>query len=316
MLRTLLRCVLLALVASLGARHAQAQAPTFLLQWGTSGTGDGQFQSPFGIAVDPTGCVYVCDQYNNRIQKFSPDGAFITKWGTYGLDPGQFNIPHSIGVDAMGHVAVVDVADRIQVFTSDGVLMHSWVQPDHASPTIRDVTVDAMGVIYIADYQAERIEKYSLAGDFLGSVGDGIDIPPGSVALDPMGNIYVGRYGKIRQIVKFSSDGGQLTSFGQEGDGDGQFQSPVGLAASDDLAYVVDYQNYRVLFFTSTGEFLGKWGSPGAGPGEFEQPVRTALASDGAVYVVDLLNNRIQKFAHVVTPVLRRSWGALKAQYR
>ena len=44
----------------------------FVSQWGTSGTGDGQFFYPEGVAVAFDGSVYVSDYLNNRIQKFSP----------------------------------------------------------------------------------------------------------------------------------------------------------------------------------------------------------------------------------------------------
>ena len=46
-------------------------AGTFLLKWGSSGTGDGQFLSLYGVAVDSSGNVYVADTNNSRIQKFS-----------------------------------------------------------------------------------------------------------------------------------------------------------------------------------------------------------------------------------------------------
>ena len=42
----------------------------FLAKWGTQGSGDGQFYSPEGIAVDGTGNVYVADTGNNRVQVF------------------------------------------------------------------------------------------------------------------------------------------------------------------------------------------------------------------------------------------------------
>jgi DNA-binding beta-propeller fold protein YncE len=223
MIRTAFLWALLVNFALPSLVAADGGAPSFVLEWGTAGSGDGQFNGPYGIAIDPNGYVYVCDQYNERIQKFGPDGTFMTAWGTYGLDPGQFDVPLSIGVDASGHVVVADTADRVQVFTSDGVLIYEWLQPGGASPTIRDLAVDPAGVIYIADVNAERIEKYTLTGGSLGSVGGGMGIQPGSVALDPSGNIYVGRYGEIRQIVKFGPDGSVLARFGQEGNGDGQF---------------------------------------------------------------------------------------------
>src|SRR5437763_1411052 len=42
---------------------------TFLTTWGSSGTGDGQFDFPFGVATDGSGNVYVADHGNHRIQK-------------------------------------------------------------------------------------------------------------------------------------------------------------------------------------------------------------------------------------------------------
>ena len=44
---------------------------SFLSEWGSFGTGDGQFNTPRGIAIDPLGDVYVADYLNNRIQKFT-----------------------------------------------------------------------------------------------------------------------------------------------------------------------------------------------------------------------------------------------------
>lgn len=45
---------------------------TLITQWGSLGSGNGQFNAPQGVAVDTAGNVYVADKRNNRIQKFSP----------------------------------------------------------------------------------------------------------------------------------------------------------------------------------------------------------------------------------------------------
>ncbi len=63
---------------------------TFINSWGSTGSGNGQFLDPIGIAVDGDGNVYVTDWGNNRVQKFTSDGAFLTKWGSPGSGDGQF----------------------------------------------------------------------------------------------------------------------------------------------------------------------------------------------------------------------------------
>jgi len=49
--------------------------------WGSKGKGDGQFDDPTSVAVDPiTNKVYVADPRNKRIQLFDSTGRFLTKW--------------------------------------------------------------------------------------------------------------------------------------------------------------------------------------------------------------------------------------------
>jgi DNA-binding beta-propeller fold protein YncE len=64
-----------------------------LTVWGSKGTGDGQFDDPAAVAVDPAANkVYVADPRNKRIQVFDADGKFLTKWivpewgGPYGFE--------------------------------------------------------------------------------------------------------------------------------------------------------------------------------------------------------------------------------------
>ena len=56
-----------------------AKDGTLLNQWGAHGKGDGEFDFPSGIAVNPDGLICVLDMYNYRIQIFLPDGTFIEK---------------------------------------------------------------------------------------------------------------------------------------------------------------------------------------------------------------------------------------------
>jgi hypothetical protein len=69
---------LIASLTALSPSHAEAQLPTFQFTWGTFGTGPGQFNEPYRVAVDALGSVYVADQFNYRIQKFTADGSYLT----------------------------------------------------------------------------------------------------------------------------------------------------------------------------------------------------------------------------------------------
>ena len=56
----------------------------YLLEWGTRGTGPGEFGLPHNLVVDAEGRVYVTDRDNQRIQVFDPDGEFLNEWPDIG----------------------------------------------------------------------------------------------------------------------------------------------------------------------------------------------------------------------------------------
>ncbi len=92
---------------------------SLVTKWGSQGLGNGQFNTPYGIATDRHENVYVADTGNNRIQKFDNQGNFITKWGSQGSGNGQFNVPYGIAVDNYCNVFVADVENhRIQKFSN------------------------------------------------------------------------------------------------------------------------------------------------------------------------------------------------------
>jgi DNA-binding beta-propeller fold protein YncE len=91
---------------------------SYILNWGSTGSGDGEFNHPHGNEVDQDGNVYVTDQGNARVQKFTGNGKFITSWGTHGTGDGQFTHPHGIAIDSKGNVFVSDRdSATIQKFT-------------------------------------------------------------------------------------------------------------------------------------------------------------------------------------------------------
>ena len=277
----------------------------FLTKWGSEGMGDGQFDSPIGIAVDSSGYIYVADMYNHRIQKFDSDGNFLNKWGSLGNGDGQFERPYYIAVDSSDHVYVVDTWNhRIQKFDSDGNFLNKWGSNgtgDGQFDWPYYVVVDSSDYVWVADTWNHRIQKFDSDGNFLtkwgsNGTGDGQFDKPHSINVDSSGYVYVVDTFNHR-IQKFDSDGNFLTKWGSYGTSDGQFRWPFVLVMdSSDYVYVSDTHNHRIQAFDSDGNFLNKWGSNGTGDGQFSYPEGIALNSSDHIYVVDTWNHRIQKF--------------------
>jgi RHS repeat-associated protein len=78
-------------------------------QFGSKGTGNGQFSAPFGIALSSSnGNLYVSDKENNRIEVFTPADAFLTAFAATGSGNGQVSEPKGIAVNASGDIYVAD----------------------------------------------------------------------------------------------------------------------------------------------------------------------------------------------------------------
>lgn len=182
------------------------ESGTFLTKWGTPGSGNGQFNDPFGIAVDASGNVYVADTFNHRIQKFDSSGTFKTKWGTLGSGNGQFNTPFGVATDAAGDVYVADSSNsRIQKFNASGTFLAEWGTLGSGDGQFNNpsgVAVDAAGDVYVADSANNRIQQFDANGAFLtkwgtfGSANDQLNTPFG-IAINT-GTIYIADSGNSR----------------------------------------------------------------------------------------------------------------------
>jgi tripartite motif-containing protein 71 len=127
---------------------------TFLGAFGESGSGDGQFSLPAGVALDASGDVWVADYTSGRIQRFSADGEFRDAWGSPGSGDGQISSPDGVAVDAMGHVVVIEAGNgRVQALTADGRFLAKIggrgdpVQFSGGNA----IAVDEIGTIYVSD---------------------------------------------------------------------------------------------------------------------------------------------------------------------
>jgi len=264
------------------------------------------FHQPGGIAVDSSGNVYIADEWNHSIKKFTSDGQLITMWGSQGSNSGEFLQPRSVVLDPMGNVFVADTGNnRIQVFTPDGAFIGAWGSSGTENGLFNQPTaiaIDGSGNVCVVDTGNNRIQLFSSDGQFVtawGSTGagEGNLNEPQAIAVDGSGNIYIADTGNSR-IQKFFPDGQFIAAWGSTGSGDSEFDRPRGVAIDTDSGYlyVADTDNNAVKLFSLDGSFLSMWSDFGCGDGELWGPVAAAVDFTGNVFISELHNNRVQKF--------------------
>ena len=202
-------------------------------------------EGPRGVAVNQKGEVVVSDNDRHCVSVFSPNGVKLRSFGSRGSRHGQFDRPQGVAVDGKG-----------------GIL--------------------------VADYNNHCIQKSTVEGQFLAVVGIKGTRPlqfryPCDIALSN-NKVYVTDLGNNRiqvlhSYLTFSS------TFGKEGSGKGQFNSPRGIACdSTGNVYVADRDNHRIQVFTAEGKFLRIFRKRGQGKGELDTPISIEV-HDRLLYV-------------------------------
>ena len=158
------------------------------------------FNRPTGVALSPSGEIYVSDGYGNaRVHKFTPEGTLLLSWGQPGSAPGQFRLPHSIWVDKREHVWVVDRENnRLQIFDASGKFLEEWTSLKR--PT--DIFIDCDETVYVSEVIG-RVSIFTIEGELItrwGSEGEKDDnalfLAPHAIAVDSQGDLYVGEVSK------------------------------------------------------------------------------------------------------------------------
>jgi hypothetical protein len=250
-----------------GGNYIRKVSPsgTLLLQFGSPGTGDGQFDYPGGIAVDSVGNIYVSDVNNHRIQKFDSGGNFIKKWGGAGVGDGQFNSPMDIALDTFnGTLVVMDTGhDRFQTFDLDGNFIRKWA----VSKGTNNMAIDANGNIYNAYFG--QIFKYDSLGNLISTMGTygNWAQPDGGIGyiydmkVDSSGNIYLvdipDPYDYKDRLSKFSSNGTFIRKWTSP-QGSGRNHS----MAIDSVGKIYVAPDITYLYSFSTTGFFYNNGSP------------------------------------------------------
>ena len=226
----------------------------FMGTWGVSGTDNGEFKKPTGIATYENN-VYVVDTEQARIQVFDSTGKFLQSWGEFGSDHGELKKPTGIAISNDGVVYVADTENhRIQQFTTDGEFLSSFGIFGLGDGKLRTPVDVALGenYIYVSDPGNYKIEKYNYEGISVASFDyrfGGFSIQPNGLTVDPDGNIYLADSSKHR-IVKIDPEGNTLKIFGSVGNDKGKFVQPKDVVLDDrGFLFVTEFGNNRIQKF-------------------------------------------------------------------
>lgn len=181
-----------------------------------------------------------------------------------------------------------------------------------------DVAVGRDGRIYVVDSGNHRIAVFQRGGKRLftfGSRGGGTGQlrDPVGIGMDASGQVYVADKGNHR-IQIFSADGAPVRAFAVNVGGRAVAPVDVAVDSAGKTVHVTGNSNHKVMAFSPEGKLLHQWGGEGVNRGEFRYPATVAVGTDGRVYVVDVLNTRVQVRDPNGSFYTVGEWGVLPGQ--
>jgi DNA-binding beta-propeller fold protein YncE len=304
---------------------------------------DKRLNFPSDLAVNEHEIIFVADCRNHVIRKITPEGTMTTLAGKLGLaqncvdgcgTSAMFIGPGSLVLNPSGDFYTTDQG-TIRKITSNGKVTtvagnsryEGFSDGEGANARFNlpsGIVVAENGDLYIADSGNQVIRKITPDGNVTTFAGvpnkRGADngprstalfYGPFSIAMDGLGNIYVGESFN-HAIRKISVDGMVSTLAGdpkESGSADGlataaRFSSLGGLAVDKTgTIFVSDSENHTIRKITPEGMVSTLAGSAGItgredGTGttaRFNRPAGIALNQSGNIYVVDSCNHAIRK---------------------
>jgi DNA-binding beta-propeller fold protein YncE len=240
-----------------------------------------------GVAVNSKGHIFLFQRTKPMLSEFDENGRYLRSPGE-----GLFDHPHGLRVDSDDNI---------------------WTTDDTNSTVLK---LSSAGKVLLI------LGRRNNSGE-----ANWLFNKPTDVAFSKNGDIFVtDGYGNSR-VVKFDRNGNFLKAWSTYGSGPGEFmlphsvaidKNPYGLWISPDQhVWMVDGGFDRIIEMDQTGKILGAICSPGHQPGQFAWGHFLAIASDGKLFVADVLNWRFQVFLPIkasgklsdYTPTERQFFG-------
>jgi DNA-binding beta-propeller fold protein YncE len=279
--------------------------------------------TPYGLAVDSKGMLYVADTKVGAVFIFDPESK----------DTGF--IKH--GVDAkFGRIFGLAIDDADRLFVSDGQYNHVLVfNPQHKLEMQfgEGVMNDPNGIaideenrfLYVVNTGSDQVlvfdadtfkllRKIGTPGKNRTLTDPGDFAAPTDAAVDKDGNLYVTDTLNDR-VEEFDADGAFIRAFGKNGDGPGEFTRPKGIAIDcDGHVWVADANMNRVQIFTPEGNLRMIFGGFGWLPGQFQALAGLYIDRNNRVFTSEQFLGRVQMFRYITNDEAQKEFDRRAAE--
>lgn len=261
------------------------------------------FKTPFGIASDGKGTVYVSDLHDRNLRVVDMNASTIE----YFTKEFLFLTPLGMTMDSRGNLYVADGAkEKVFVFGPGKQPLFTFGTPETISKPAYLAINEKLGRIYVSDGEGHRVVVYDLEGKHLFSFGgrgegDGELYAPQGLAIDRDGKVFVADMFNAR-IQVFDPEGKFLSKFGQRGDQIWQFDRPKALAFdSEDHLYVLDSRKSAIIIYDKAGKLMltTGTGNPSTHKMGFGMPASIFIDANDRIYVADSLNKRFSVWQYL-----------------
>lgn len=200
-------------------------------------TPKGILKTPANMAFDSEGNLYVADTERKEIVVYDKAGYYLNAFGK-NLDKGSKLV--SVGIYKDTLYALDLGTSRIRVLDrKTGAEIRSFGYSEKPNQSLRapvNFTFDAAGAIYVTNTGNNKVMKYDIDGNFLGSFGGtgdraGSFIRPRGISVDDAGRIFVVDAG-FNTVSVFDDTFRLLTLFGWPGLETGSLDLPAGIVVT------------------------------------------------------------------------------------
>ncbi|CAH3026377.1 unnamed protein product [Porites evermanni] len=223
----------------------------FAFQFGSKGEEQGEFDEPWGIAVnDKRRMLAVADLNNNRVQMFSFDGNFLRE---IVLEAKPSSVAFTESGDLL--ISVVRRDNKLPLYTEGGQFFR-YVSDEHVEKPLY-ISVGSDGRIITCDTNDKTIKVLSPDGkNLLQSLSSpDCDAEPWCVVYQ-QGKFFVS-YPNAHRVMVFNNAGEYLYDIGSGGSGNRQLRFPIGLAI-DKFNRLIVCDADRLQLFTLDGKYVAK----------------------------------------------------------